>query len=168
MRDLELPSVHHVTIGYTGTPGERTFFFQVEDDDHRITLALEKRQAVGIADLLTQLLVRLDDDAATDWDRDAMALRPPLDPDWRIGEIAVGVDPQTQQFLIELTEISDEETDDVAGLRVFIDRDQARRLAAQAREQASQGRPRCTLCGRPTSAAGDHVCPMTNGHGDLS
>lgn len=167
MHDLELPHVHHATIGYTGAPGERTFFFQVEDDDHRITLVLEKQQAIGIADLLTQLLVRLDDDAATDWDRDAMALRPPLEPDWRVGEIAVGVDPQTEQFLIELTEFSAEETDDVAGLRVFIDRDQARRLAAHTREQASQGRPRCALCGRATADDGDHVCPMTNGHGEL-
>jgi hypothetical protein len=53
-------------------------------------------------------------------------------------------------------------------LRIWLDRDLARRLAAHATEIVGQGRPRCELCGRPTEPDGNHVCPATNGHGSLS
>lgn len=162
---LELTRPHHVTVGYVGTPGQRIFLFQAEDDDARVTLLLEKGQAAGIGQLLTQLLVQLDDGPATDWDRRAMELRPPAEADWRVGEIGVGIDLESDRFVIELTEVGDEEP---SQLRVHLDRDQARRLAAHAAEQVSQGRPTCRLCGRPEGPEGTHVCPATNGHGKLA
>lgn len=166
--ELELPMPHHVTVGYIGLPGARTFFFQAEDEDGRVTLLLEKDQVEGIGRLLGQLLVRVDDEPATDWDRDAMALREPIDPRFRVGEIGVGFDPDTVRFILELAEFTSEDGDEADQLRVWLDRDQTRRLAAHAVEIVEQGRPRCELCGRPTDADGSHVCPSTNGHGTLS
>ena len=166
--EIELSQPHHVTVGYTGVPGERSFFLQVEDDDQRLTLLLEKAQVAGIAELLAQVLARIDDTPATDWDRDAMALREPIEPAWRIGEIGLGVDPETERVLIELTAVLGEDDPEPIIARVAMDRDQARRLAAHAEEVVGQGRPECELCGRPTELDGSHVCPATNGHGALT
>ncbi|MBW3659455.1 MAG: DUF3090 family protein, partial [Actinobacteria bacterium] len=71
MIDLELPDPHHVTAGYVGVPGDRTFFVQAEDTVQRVTLLLEKGQVAGLAQLLAQLLARVEDEPASDWDRDA-------------------------------------------------------------------------------------------------
>lgn len=184
MIDAELTEPHHVTVGYTGRPGERTFFLQAQDDETLLTLQMEKGQVEGIGDLLAQLLARVEDAPATDWDRAAMDLRTPIDPRWRVGEISLGVDPDAGRFVLEVTEflaVEDLEVDELAALtdddttgsqpreaRIWCDRDQARRLAAHAAEMIGQGRPHCELCGRPTDLDGGHVCPATNGHGKLS
>lgn len=168
MSELIFPAPHHVTAGFTGVPGDRSFFVQVEDDTHRLTLAVEKQQVGGLGELLGQVLTRLDDTPATDWDRDAMALRDPIEPAWRVAEIGIGVDPDSERVLIELTSMVPDETIEPEVAQISIDRDQARRLAAHALEVVGQGRPTCELCGRPTDLDGSHVCPATNGHGGLS
>lgn len=165
MIEVELTEPHHVTVGWTGRPGARTFFVQAADDETQVTLLLEKDQVGGIADLLTQLLVRLDDEPASDWDRAAMALREPVEPRWRVGGLSVGLDPELARFVVELEQVVEADEDDPLEVRLWIDQDQARRLAAHALEQVTQGRPTCRLCGRPTDLDGSHVCPATNGHG---
>lgn len=167
MADITLDQPHHVTAGFVGVPGDRTFFVQAEDAHQRVTVLVEKGQVGGIAELLTQLLARVDDEPATDWDRDAMELREPVEPRWRAGEIGAGIDPELGRFVLELTElVAEDEEGEV--VRFSIDQDQARRLAAHAEEVIGQGRPVCQLCGRPTDPDGSHVCPSTNGHGRLS
>jgi uncharacterized repeat protein (TIGR03847 family) len=166
--EIEFPEPHHVTVGYTGLPGDRTFFVQVEDDAARLTLLIEKVQVAGVGDLLAQVLTRIDDAPATDWDRDAMALREPIEPAWRVAEIGLGVDPDTERVLIELSAAVADDAIEPEVVRISIDRDQARRLAAHAQEIVGQGRPECQLCGRPTEPDGSHICPATNGHGGLS
>lgn len=166
--DLTLDQPHHVTVGFVGVPGDRTFYVQAEDADQRVTLLVEKAQVGGLGELLTQLLARVDDVPATDWDRDAMELRDPIEPRWRVGEIGAGLDPDTGRFVLELNELVAEEDEDGETVRFSIDRDQARRLAAHAEEVIGQGRPVCQLCGRPTDPDGSHVCPSTNGHGRLT
>lgn len=168
MIEVELTDPFHVTAGYTGEPGERTFYVQAEDEHQRVTLLCEKGQVQGLAELLTRLLARVEDAPATDWDRDAMALREPFEPRWRVGELTVGVDEEQGKFLVELAELVTGEDREPWEVRVWADQDQARRLAAHAAEVVGQGRPRCRLCGRPEGPDGEHVCPATNGHGALS
>ena len=168
MIEAELPQPFHVTAGYTGVPGERTFYIQAQDEHQLVTVLVEKGQVEGLGQLLAELLARVEDAPATDWDRDAMDLRPPVEPRWRAGEMSVGLDPDQSRFLVELTELLAEEEDrEPWEIRIWIDQDQARRLAAHAVEVVGQGRPRCELCGRPMGPGGDHVCPATNGHGSL-
>ncbi len=160
---------HHVTVGFTGVPGQRTFFLQAEEGEDRVEFLLEKGQARGIGELLAQLLIRMDDSPVTDWDRAAMALRVPLEALWRVGELSLGMDSEQDRFLIEVNELLLEDDDGVPRTAtIWLDRDQARRLAAHAVEVVEQGRPTCELCGRPTDIDGSHVCPATNGHGSLS
>ncbi|HSK24762.1 MAG TPA: DUF3090 family protein [Egicoccus sp.] len=175
MIDVELTQPHHVTVGTVGEPGNRTFFVQAQDEAVLVTLVLEKQQVGGIGDLLAQLLARVDDRPATDWDRAAMALREPVEPRWRVGELGVGIEDAGGRFVLEFTELLlVEDEDDLTELgeprevRIWIDQDQARRLAAHADELIGQGRPRCQFCGRPMAADGSHVCPSTNGHGRLT
>ncbi|MEX1177286.1 MAG: DUF3090 family protein [Nitriliruptor sp.] len=176
MIDLELTEPHHVTAGYTGVPGDRTFFVQAEDTAELVTLTLEKSQVTGLGELLAQLLARVDDAPATDWDRGAMELRIPIEPRWRVGAIQVGLDPERGRFVLEFAELQfaepgDEFTADEPEpreVRIWADQDQARRLAAHCAEVVGEGRPRCQLCARPTAPDGSHVCPATNGHGKLS
>lgn len=160
---IELDQPHHVTVGFVGEPGSRTFLLQAEDVHQRVTVVLEKLQVTGIADLLARLLAQVDDEPATDWDADAMALRTLLDPEWRVGNIQVGLDPTLGRFVFELEELAD--SDDVDVLHFSIDQDQARRVSAHGSEIAGQGRATCELCGRPMAADGSHVCPSSNGHG---
>ncbi|WP_052668366.1 DUF3090 family protein [Nitriliruptor alkaliphilus] len=172
MIDVELTDPHHVTAGYTGVPGSRTFFVQAEDDTELVTLLLEKAQVTGLGELIAQLLARVDDTPATDWDRAAMELRLPIEPRWRVGAIQVGLDPERGSFVLEFAEllVEEDEDDDAEPLeaRIWADQDQARRLAAHCAEVVGEGRPRCQLCGRPTAPDGSHTCPATNGHGTLS
>jgi uncharacterized repeat protein (TIGR03847 family) len=170
--DAELDAPHHVTVGFTGVPGSRTFYLQAEDEALRLTLLLEKGQARGIGELLGQLLARIDDAPVTDWDRAAMGLRVPLEPRWRVGELSLGLDRDEDRFLLEVAELvlagEAEVPAEPREARIWLDRDQARRLAAHAVEVVDQGRPTCELCGRPTELDGSHVCPGTNGHGTLT
>lgn len=168
MIDLELTDPHHVTAGFTGVPGDRTFFFQAEDTEQRVTILMEKQQVAGLGELLAQVLARVEDEPSTDWDRDAMELREPIDPRYRAGDIGVGLDPDRSRFVIDIAEFDPNEEIDPRETRIWIDQDQARRLAAHALEIVGKGRPTCDLCGRPLSADGTHVCPATNGHGRLS
>lgn len=160
----------HVTSGYLGQPGDRTFFLQAQDDGALVSLLCEKVQVDGLGDLLARVLAELDDTPATDWDRDLMSLREPVQPRWRIGTIGVGVDTDEGQVVVELTELVGEEGDEGEAevLRWWLDRDLARRLAAHCKEVVGEGRPTCELCGRPTQVDGSHTCPRTNGHGRLS
>lgn len=167
MAEIDLDQPHHVTAGFVGVPGDRTFYVQVEDDRERVSLLLEKAQVGGLGELLAQLLARVEDVPATDWDRDAMELRDPIEPRWRVGEIGAGLDPDLGRFVLEFHELVPEDQEGET-VRFSIDRDQARRLAAHAEEVIGQGRPVCQLCGRPTATDGSHVCPSTNGHGRLS
>lgn len=166
MSPTEFERPYLVTAGYVGRPGERTFFVQAEGDQGRVSLLVEKEQVAALGEAIARLLADLDDAPATDWDREAMALREPVEPLWRAGGIAVGMDPDRGRFLIELTELTEDEREP-GRVRIWADHDQARRLAAHAAAVVAEGRPRCHLCGRPL-AIGGHVCPATNGHGKLS
>lgn len=165
---IEFADPHHVTAGYVGEPGARTFFVQIEDPSTRISVLVEKAQVEALGDILTQLLARLEDEPASDWDVAAMALREPVEAAWRAGEISVGLDEERSRFVIELAELVPEDDDEGEEIRVWANQDQARRLAAHATEVVGKGRPRCQLCGRPMADDGSHVCPSTNGHGRLS
>ena len=168
----ELATPFHVTAGYLGQPGSRTFFLQAQDREELLTVVCEKGQVDGLGDLLTRVLDELDDSPATDWDRDAMELREPVEPAWRVGTIGVGVDADAGRIVMELKEFSPPDQEEVPGLaeevRLWLDRDIARRLAAHCKEVVGEGRPTCQFCGRPMEPGRAHVCPRTNGHGRLA
>lgn len=163
--ELELSRPEHVTADFVGEPGQRIFYVQAIEDAEVVSVLVEKMQVSGLADLLTRLLAQVDAEPAKIWDIDSMRLREPVTPRWRAGAIAVGIDPQLGHFVIELSEfVSEEEDREPDEIRIWIDEDRARTLAAHARWSVNQGRPTCRLCGMPMDEDG-HVCPRSNGHG---
>lgn len=162
--DLELSRPQHVTADFVGEPGDRTFFMQAIEDAEIVSVLVEKMQVSGLADLLTRLLAQVDSEPARVWDIEGMRLREPVEARWRAGAIAVGIDPQLGHFVIELTEfVAEDEDREPELVRIWIDEDRARALAAHARWSVEQGRPTCRLCGLPMDPDG-HVCPRSNGH----
>ncbi len=167
MSDLEVTDPHHLTADYVGQPGERTFYLQAEDAFTRVDLLLEKVQVAGLAELLGELLGRIDDAPASDWDREAMALREPLEPRWRVGELAVGMDPDRGRFVLDLTEVNpDVEPEQWQEVRIWFSQDQARRVSAHANERVGEGRPPGET-NVVKDVTGKVVFPSTNGHGKL-
>ncbi len=168
MADLEVTDPSHLTVDYVGQPGERTFYLQAHDEFSRVDVLIEKVQAAALADLLAELLARIDDVPATDWDEDAMALREPVQPRWRAGEMAVGLDPERGRFVLDLTQF-DPEAEDPDGLevvRIWINQDQARRLAAHTAARVGEGRPPGET-EVVKDVTGKVVFPSTNGHGRI-
>lgn len=149
---LEMHEPSHVTADYVGEPGNRTFYVQAEQDGERVAVVVEKLHVASLAEAIVELLARLDLVPAIDWDRDAMQLREPLGERWRAGQLGVGLDPDARRMALELTEMVVEDEDrEPEQIRVWLDLQRARRLAAHAQASVGEGRPR--------------VDPGTNGHG---
>ena len=104
---------------------------------------------------------------------DADPLEVPLVEEFRVGAIAFGWDPSSDQMLFELhgqtadddvdpTELGDDD-DGPAVLRVRTTLLQAVDFIARARKVVEAGRPPCPFCQQPLDPAG-HICPRANGY----
>jgi uncharacterized repeat protein (TIGR03847 family) len=113
-------------------------------------------------------------------DPDAGGLVEPVEPEWVVGSLAVGVDEAARLIHVTAEELVPEP--DPGSFREFTDADidelleaepagaeahftlsvgQAAAFAERARELMAAGRPPCRLCGRPMEPEG-HACPRWN------
>jgi len=103
-----------------------------------------------------------------DLDATVQGLVEPVDPSWRAGSIAMGTDAPGERFVLEATELGEDDEADLGVARFTMDRQALVGLAAYAAYAVEAGaRERCRHCGRPIDADG-HVCPAMNGHGALT
>lgn len=168
---FEWDPVDFVSAGAVGEPGARTFYIQAEHSGQRAAFVLEKSQVRTLAQLAQELLARGGVEVVPDdLDVAAQQLREPVVGWWRIGAIGLGEDAERERFLLELTELVEEDAEDEArGARLWLDTDQLVGLAAHAAFAVEAGaRETCRLCGRPIDPVEGHVCPATNGHGALT
>lgn len=155
---------------YTGEPGDRTFFIQAKEAATRTFLA-EKQQVELLADRLREMLLLLDgdDEISTGMPtRDpSLVLEPPIEPEWRIGTIAIGYIEESDQIVISFAppqENPPEDPEDVEfDTRFFLTKEQVRIFVLHALAVVAEGRPLCQLCGLPMDPSG-HNCPASNGH----
>jgi len=163
--------VTHITAGAVGPPGQRVFYLQATQDLERVTLLCEKQQiealAVGIEQFVEDLQTKHPDlPEATDYfDRYKMALEEPLEPLFRVGQMGLGYDEDTDLLVLVAQEVVTEEgsAEDASAARFWATRSQLRALGKYALETVQKGRPICGNCGQPMDPEG-HFCPKSNGH----
>jgi uncharacterized repeat protein (TIGR03847 family) len=164
------------TADYTGRPGERTFFLQSRDVSRTFSFLLEKQQVAVLAEKLREMLLAVD---ATDAvgsltaERDPeMALRGPIEPEWRVGTIGLAYDETTDRVLIALAPLTEDEEEAEEAVeapaledsfRAVLSREQVRTFVVHAQAVVGEGRALCRLCGLPMDPDG-HACPASNGH----
>ncbi|MEZ5136901.1 MAG: DUF3090 family protein [Acidimicrobiales bacterium] len=168
-RNASFDQPDRFTVGAVGEPGERVFYLQATQAADVLTLRLEKQQVAALATYLEGVLA--DTGGAPTLDPSIpLALVTPIEPDWTVGSLAIGVEEDGQRIVIAAEELIAEGDEDdplraVPGAaRIAITRSQAGAFVPHAEALVSSGRPVCELCGRPMDPSG-HVCPRKNGHG---
>jgi uncharacterized repeat protein (TIGR03847 family) len=150
-----------VTFGTVGPAGQRVFYLQARDDQHLITLKIEKQQAEALATHLGEALQVLARPGhipeGDDLDLDVF-----VEETFVVAALAVAYDESIDRIVV----IADERTaddEDGSEARIAMSREQAAALAIRGTQLVSSGRPPCPLCGFPIDARG-HSCPRTNGY----
>ncbi len=164
---FEFREVYHFTAGAIGEPGARTFYMQASDGERLVSVKLEKQQVQAIA---TYLRTILEDMPAPATGLEPLPLREPVEAEWVVGQIAVGVSEEDSEVVLVIEEVDDEPIDeddlfaDVsvgASLRVHLTVDQAAQFITTSDALMEKGRPPCRLCGQPETPGG-HICPRLN------
>lgn len=163
------------TADYIGEPGARTFFLQSQLEGVPTSYLVEKQQVAVLAERLREVLLMIDPDdtiksAVSSRDPGLTPLEP-VEPEWRVGNMALAYDESSDMIVVLLEEVRaegeagpDAEPDpDVVATRILLRRDQARSFLLHAIAIVDEGRPICQLCGLPMDPAG-HKCPASNGH----
>jgi len=169
--EIELRPVTHITVDAIGQPGKRVFYLHGWQQQRTVTLILEKIQvqslAVGIEQFLAEIQMKFPDlaEASSDFTEERMRILPPVDPLFRVGELGLGYEGESDMVVLVAHEIQvegDEEADTTV-VRYWCTRSQLRALARWGVEVTARGRPTCPQCGEPMNPEG-HFCPKRNGH----
>jgi len=162
---IELNPANQITVGTIGPPGQRTFFLQGTRGSQTISLTIEKEQARMLAESFEALIQELankypeanDTSVWTD-----MRLREPVEWLFRVGNIGIGYNEDSNQVVLVAYELvaEDEEPNVVS---YWITRAQVQALVQHAYDVVKAGRPICGNCGKPIDPTG-HFCPQRNGH----
>jgi uncharacterized repeat protein (TIGR03847 family) len=158
------------TTGAIGQPGERVFYVQALADGQVISAKCEKQQVIALAQYLRNLLSDLPTPTATPSQQD-MTLRSPVEQDFVLGTVGLGLDRSSGKVVIQLDELQlvDEENefleipedDEIGRMRVFLTAEQATAFCEHAEQVVQAGREQCRWCGGPIDPVG-HACPRLN------
>ncbi len=169
----ELNPVEAITAGAVGEPGHRVFYIQARTLDEIVTLISEKEQVQLLARGIHQFLAELDEKfpkVAEDKPVGPLdlELRGPFEPNFRIAQMGLGYDRDTDRVVLVAHELVAEEADaeSAAVARFWGTRAQMRAMADHALEVAARGRPTCPLCGHLFDAlnrGGCQGCPLVKG-----
>jgi uncharacterized repeat protein (TIGR03847 family) len=169
--EFELKPVLKITTNAIGEPGHRVFYLQAKGEDQLVTLIVEKQQvqslAIGVEQFLHDLQARHPDisQASHDYIESEMDLEQPIDPSFRVGQLGLGYDEETDLLILVAREIETDEGGEENGsvARFWCTRSQLRAMCNWGLEIASRGRPICGNCGQPIDPGG-HFCPKSNGN----
>lgn len=163
--------------GAIGEPGQRTFYLQVRAEDRVVSVKCEKQQVAALAEYLRNFLEDLPDSNAG-VDRSTAALTGPIEQDFVLGTVGLGVDRPNMRMVVQLEEMvlpdeddldedvmfdddDDEDEDDSTIVRVLLTPAQARAFCDTADLFVNAGRETCKWCGSPKDPVG-HACPRFN------
>jgi uncharacterized repeat protein (TIGR03847 family) len=163
---IELNPVSQITLGTVGSPGQRTFYLQGSRGSQTISLTIEKEQARMLAESFDALIQELakkypePENEAPVWTD--MRLREPVESLFRVGNIGIGYNEESNQVVLVAYELvnEDEEPNVVS---YWVSRPQVQALVQHTYDVVKAGRPICGNCGKPIDPTG-HFCPHRNGH----
>lgn len=169
----DLDPVTRLTADAIGEPGARTFLLQAASGVQQITLLVEKDQVRVLAERVIAWLPELAADRPEDpgevraAEAADLSLSEPVEPDFRVGQLALTYDPDRDRVVVVATELVPEDDDlqapEAREVRLWVTRPQLRAMARHGAQVVLQGRQPCPLCGNPLDPGG-HVCPAQNGH----
>jgi len=168
--EIILDPVSHITVDAIGKPGERTFYLQGIKGTQTVNLLIEKVQVqtlvVGAEQFLEEIYERYPKLGATEgsFSEEEMHISPPVEPDFRVGDIGLAFDLERDLVCIIAKEISLDvkEEKEMSIARFWCTRAQLVALSKWGKEVAARGRPICPQCLQPMEAEG-HFCPKKNG-----
>lgn len=159
--DTEFDPADRIAVGTVGPAGKRAFFIQVSNPLKRLTMLVEKVQVRALCERVVELL---EDEDTGKAERPA-ELEPPVEPDWRAGQMGIGMDQERGMLVLVAQEAAEDEEADPATLdtvRAWTRPAQMHAFALRGLELCNAGRPLCPLCGLPMDPEGHH-CPRKNG-----
>jgi uncharacterized repeat protein (TIGR03847 family) len=171
----ELDPVTRLVAAAVGEPGSRTFLLQASSGVEQVTLLVEKEQVRVLAERVIAWLPELaaehpeDPGEVRDAEGANLELNEPLEPDFRVGQLALTYDQDRDRVALVATELVVAEEDpetlppEAREVRLWVTRPQLRVMARHGAQVVQQGRPPCPLCGNPLEPTG-HICPAQNGH----
>ena len=169
--EIDLQPATHITTDAIGQPGKRVFYLQGWQDERTVTLIVEKIQiqslAVGLEQFLAEIYEKYPDlpEASADYIEEKMRIHPPVDPLFRVGELGLGYEADSDLVVLVTREqlAEGQPTEEASVVRFWCTRSQIRAMCHWGMEVASRGRPVCPQCGEPMEPEG-HFCPKRNGH----
>jgi uncharacterized repeat protein (TIGR03847 family) len=167
--EYDLDRVDFITVETIGPAGQRVFHLQAGQNDQLMTLIIEKEQATALAESVTNLLSEIGERYSKPTDepelrRFDLELHEPILPTFRVSQMGLGYDADTDQVVLIVNELVPEDAGDEPRVARFAaTRDQMAALALHTQQVVSGGRPICGNCGRPMDPEG-HFCPQSNGH----
>jgi uncharacterized repeat protein (TIGR03847 family) len=167
---FDLRPVDRITTDAIGEPGERVFYLQARQGNLLVTVICEKEHVALLSQAVDQVLLQRagnDADAVIEPDpiiHGGMDLEYPLDPAFRAGRVNLGLDQDSDYFVVIAYEVLDEEDDTPPSVaRFWATPAQMRAFSIHGHEIVAAGRPICSMCGQPIDPEG-HFCPRRNGH----
>jgi uncharacterized repeat protein (TIGR03847 family) len=159
--ELELDPADRIAVGAVGQPGQRAFYIQAGDTLRSITILVEKVQVQALAQRAMELL----ENEETGVPEAPQDLVEPVEPDWRAGQMGIGLDEDRHLMVLvaqEAPEAEDVDPDTLASARIWVKPPQMLAFATRGLELVAAGRPACPVCGQPMDPEG-HLCPRRNG-----
>jgi uncharacterized repeat protein (TIGR03847 family) len=159
--EIEIDPAQSVAVGTVGPPGQRAFYIQAESAYRTLTMLVEKVQVQALAERAVEMLQGQEVGDA----EEPAELKEPVQPDWRAGQLGVGLDEDRRLVVLvaqEAPEGEDVEEETLTTARIWMRPAQALALSARGLELVTKGRPLCPLCGLPMDPEG-HLCPRKNG-----
>ncbi|HEX9018502.1 MAG TPA: DUF3090 domain-containing protein [Anaerolineaceae bacterium] len=171
--EIDLNPVKQITTDAIGQPGQRVFYIQGKTDDRVVTVIVEKVQiqtlALGVEDFLKEILQRYPnlEPATSDYEETQMHIEPPVDPVFRVGELGLAYDADSDLAVLVVREVqtaeNEGEAEEGSVVRFWCTRSQLYAMGRWGLELSGRGRPVCPYCGQPMDPEG-HFCPKRNGH----
>ena len=152
-------------VNAIGAPGERTFFLHGGDADRLVTLLVEKVQvqvmAVGAIRMIDGIETEQFDfeKSLARYEEAEMQLVLPVDPLFRVEEVALGYDQEKDLVLLQVSE--EGSGDDRQQVMFWVTREKMRGLALWALELANRGRSDPL---QPKKTGGNGFRHSNNGH----